>query len=72
MCGAVQDQRSLLTKVSRFWIAVGGLLFAAALHAQEIAGTWQGTLKADKNLRMILQIERDGSNGRKAKVLQHL
>ena len=54
-------------KVSCFWITVGGLFFTAALPAQDIAGTWQGTLKADKNLRMILQIKRDESNRLRAR-----
>jgi pimeloyl-ACP methyl ester carboxylesterase len=36
------------------------LLFAsvAALHAQDIAGDWQGTLDAGQKLRIILQIEK--------------
>jgi non-heme chloroperoxidase len=53
-------------KVSRFWIAVVCLFFAAALHAQDIAGTWQGTLKADKDLRMVLQVRKGNNGGWKA------
>jgi hypothetical protein len=56
-------------KVSCFWITVGGLFFTAALPAQDIAGTWQGTLKADKNLRMILQIKKGREQPSKGKVL---
>lgn len=41
------------------WIAGVCLLMAGLLHAQEIAGTWQGTLGAgEKKQRMVLKIER--------------
>ncbi len=32
------------------------LLAGGALRAQDITGNWQGTLKASKNLRMILVV----------------
>jgi non-heme chloroperoxidase len=54
-------------KSSRFGIVVLGLFGAAVLHAQNIAGTWQGTLKAEKALRIILQVEGDAKDGWKAK-----
>jgi len=38
-------------------------VFAAVLgtrlHAQDVTGTWQGTLKAEKDLRQILVVTRD-------------
>jgi pimeloyl-ACP methyl ester carboxylesterase len=34
------------------------LLFAAGLHAQEIAGTWQGTVDVGQKLRVIVQIDK--------------
>ena len=40
----------------RIGTTVVGLCFAAVLHAQNITGTWQGTLKSDKELRIILQV----------------
>jgi pimeloyl-ACP methyl ester carboxylesterase len=43
-------------------MAVASLLVAGALQAQEIAGTWQGTLGGENKLRVVIQIER-GSDG---------
>lgn len=36
-----------------------GLLSAGALRAQDLTGSWQGTLKAAKDLRMILVVSKD-------------
>ena len=38
------------------------VLIAATLRAQEIAGTWQGTVDAGQKLRVVLQIEK-GADG---------
>ncbi|WP_334267712.1 alpha/beta fold hydrolase [Edaphobacter sp. HDX4] len=45
------------------WTAVGIFAVAGALHAQDVAGTWQGTVSGEKQqLRVVLQIEK-GSDG---------
>src|SRR5260370_17444876 len=54
-------------KSMRLLIALVVLLFTAILHAQDISGSWQGTLKTGKDLRCILQVEKDGKGGWKAK-----
>src|ERR1700744_4975589 len=42
------------------WLAVVvGVLVGGALQAQDIAGNWQGTLKASKDLRMILVVTKE-------------
>jgi pimeloyl-ACP methyl ester carboxylesterase len=47
-------------------LILGACVFlAGALHAQNIAGSWQGTLKADKDQRIVLQVQKSG-NGWKA------
>jgi len=38
------------------------LFFSGIIHAQEIAGKWQGTLNSDEKLRIVLQIEK-GDDG---------
>jgi hypothetical protein len=43
-------------KKSMLWIVAFALLAGGALRAQDLTGTWQGTLKASKDLRMILVI----------------
>lgn len=50
------------------WTLMVSFSFTAVLHAQTIAGTWQGTLKTDQNLRMVLEVERKGSEGWKVKL----
>jgi pimeloyl-ACP methyl ester carboxylesterase len=54
-------------KSMRLLIALVVLLFTTILHAQDISGSWQGTLKTGKDLRCILQVEKDGKGGWKAK-----
>jgi len=44
------------------WLTALATLLGGALCAQDIAGDWQGTLKAGKDLRVILQIAK-GENG---------
>jgi uncharacterized protein (TIGR03435 family) len=41
------------------WIAGLAVLAGGALRAQDLIGNWQGTLKADKNLRMILVVSKE-------------
>jgi uncharacterized protein (TIGR03435 family) len=41
------------------WIVALAVLMGGASHAQDLTGTWQGTLKADKNLRMILVVSKE-------------
>lgn len=38
------------------------VLMGAALHAQDLTGNWQGTLKADKDLRMILVVTKENGS----------
>jgi uncharacterized protein (TIGR03435 family) len=46
-------------KKSMLWIVAFALLAGGALRAQDLAGNWQGTLKADKDLRIILVIAKE-------------
>jgi non-heme chloroperoxidase len=49
------------------WIGALAMLLGTALYAQDISGDWQGTLKAGAaELRIILNIARDGDGGWKA------
>jgi uncharacterized protein (TIGR03435 family) len=41
------------------WIMALALLAGGALRAQDLTGNWQGTLKASKDLRMILVITKE-------------
>ncbi len=45
------------------WIAAVTLLLASTLFAQDIAGDWQGTLKVEKDLRIVLQIAKAENGG---------
>jgi non-heme chloroperoxidase len=45
------------------WIIVLATLPTAALQAQDIAGTWQGTLQVDKGHRVVLKITKADNNG---------
>ena len=49
------------------WMVALGLLASSALRAQDLTGTWQGTLKADKALRMILVVSK-GDAGLQARL----
>jgi uncharacterized protein (TIGR03435 family) len=40
------------------WILALAVLGSGVLCAQDLTGTWQGTLKAEKNLRLILVVSR--------------
>jgi len=41
------------------WVMALALLTCGALEAQDLTGNWQGTLKAGKDLRMILVVSKD-------------
>jgi uncharacterized protein (TIGR03435 family) len=42
------------------------VLFGNALFAQDLIGTWQGTLQTDRELRIIFKISKDDNGGLKA------
>jgi hypothetical protein len=44
------------------WVVAFVALLGSSLHAQDIAGDWQGTLKIGDGLRIILHIVK-GDNG---------
>jgi non-heme chloroperoxidase len=54
-------------KARCLWIFLVGLFFAAMLPAQDLSGTWQGTLKADQPQRIVLQVARNANGGWRAK-----
>src|ERR1700677_4742469 len=41
------------------WIVALALLTGSALHAQDLTGNWQATLKASRDLRMILVVSKE-------------
>jgi pimeloyl-ACP methyl ester carboxylesterase len=43
------------------WMTAVSLLAGSALYGQEITGTWQGTLGAEKKLRVVIQIEKSSA-----------
>jgi uncharacterized protein (TIGR03435 family) len=47
--------KSLMLFLTACFVLVGG-----ALHGQDIVGKWQGTLNAGKDLRLIVDISKDG------------
>jgi uncharacterized protein (TIGR03435 family) len=47
-------------------LIVLGLISGIALFAQDITGTWQGTLKAERDLRIVLKISKADNSGLKA------
>jgi len=49
------------------WLGTLAGLLGSTLYAQDIAGDWQGTLKAgSQQLRLVVQIARGDSGGWKA------
>ena len=52
------------------WVCVLAILFARSLHAQDIAGNWQGTITPPqgKPLRMVLRVIHGDSGAFKAKI----
>jgi len=55
-------------RTSPSWKLLFVLLFTAGLHAQEIAGTWQGTVDTGQKLRVVVQIEKAAGGGLKGSV----
>jgi uncharacterized protein (TIGR03435 family) len=53
-------------KNSLFWPIALVMLSSAASHAQEISDTWQGTLHAGKDLRIVIKISKADPGGYKA------
>ncbi len=45
------------------WIVIVGALSGGAAHAQDISGTWQGTLNAGKELRIVVTIASAAGGG---------
>jgi uncharacterized protein (TIGR03435 family) len=48
------------------WVITFAALLTGSLHAQTLAGDWQGTLKAGKDLRIVLKIAKDDKSVWKA------
>lgn len=48
------------------WVVVLFIVWVAALHAQTIAGNWQGTLSAGQQLRIVVAIANADGGGLKA------
>ena len=53
-------------KTSTSWIIALIALLGTALFAQDITGTWQGTLKAGRDLRTVIKISEAAEGGLKA------
>ncbi len=50
------------------WLIVLAALSGSALCAQDIAGTWQGTLHANKGFRVVLKISKSDKSGWNARM----
>jgi non-heme chloroperoxidase len=50
------------------WICALPMLLASGLHAQDIAGDWQGILKADRDLRLVMHFANEDGPGWSATV----
>jgi non-heme chloroperoxidase len=50
-------------KKSVGWVVVLGVVFTAALHAQDVTGDWQGAMQTDSGLRAVLRISKAECNG---------
>jgi bla regulator protein blaR1 len=51
---------------SALWVVALVSFFAPAVHAQDLTGTWQGTLQAGRDLRIVVKISKDDASGLKA------
>ena len=49
-----------------FWIIAFAVLSRGGLLAQDISGTWQGTLHSGQDLRLMCKISKSESGGMKA------
>lgn len=54
-------------KKMTLWMVAFAVLAGSALHAQDITGTWQGTLQAGKALRLVVKISKADSGTLNAK-----
>ena len=50
--------QGVLMKKMMVWVAAVVAMASGVLRAQDIAGTWQGTLEAGKSLRTVVKIEK--------------
>jgi uncharacterized protein (TIGR03435 family) len=57
-----------LMKKLLLWLVALASFSAGALHAQDIVGTWQGTMQAEKDLRIVVKISKAESGDLKAMV----
>ncbi len=48
---------------SVYWFFLLGSVLSVALHAQEVAGNWQGTMQTASRLRAVLRISKAECNG---------
>jgi non-heme chloroperoxidase len=58
-----------MRKMKMLWFGVVTIMFGSTLYAQDISGTWQGTLKPgepSQDLRIVVQITKGDSGGWKA------
>jgi hypothetical protein len=53
-------------KTSLLWVVAFVTLSAGALQAQDLTGTWQGTLQAGRELRVVFKITKADGDGLKA------
>lgn len=52
------------------WMTVASVFVAGALYAQDITGDWQGTLKANADVRLIVRIRKELDGSLQARVLR--
>jgi hypothetical protein len=45
-------------KIQLHWLMALSLFSARWLQSQDVVGTWQGTLQADKDLRLVLKVSK--------------
>jgi hypothetical protein len=45
-------------KIQLHWLMAPSLFSARWLQSQDVVGTWQGTLQADKDLRLVLKVSK--------------
>ncbi len=46
-------------RTMKLWVTGLAMLLAGTLHAQDLAGNWQGTLQAGNGLRVVLKLTKD-------------
>jgi bla regulator protein blaR1 len=50
-------------KLLMLWLVIAGTLSSSAAYAQAVTGTWQGTLSAGKDLRILMTISSAAGDG---------